>query len=91
MTKMFWVTSMYGYKNKAPLVTLTVPDGGMHQMEPKEARDLALNLLECAEAAEQDAFIIEWAIGRFQLSEQNAAMILGDFRDWRNKRSEQSI
>lgn len=84
--KTFWVTSMYGYKNRAPLVTLTVPDGGMHQMAPDEARHLALNLIECAEAAEQDGFIIEWAMTKFSLKEEQATMILGDFREWREEK-----
>lgn len=84
--KAFWVTSMYGMKNQAPLVTLTVPDGGMHQMSPDEARSLAANLVHAAEASEQDGFIIEWAQQKLGLDLEQATMVLGDYRDWRQAR-----
>lgn len=80
---------MYGTKNRAPLVTLAVPDGGMHQMAPDEARALAANLVHGAEAAEQDGFIIEWAQETLGLPIEKAALILGEFRNWRDARNKE--
>lgn len=81
--KTFWVTSLYGFNTKQPRVNFAMPGGEMVQMSPAEARDLAHNLLSCADAAESDAFIVEWLQGTLGLEERQSAQILHDFRLWR--------
>ena len=86
LEKQFWVRSMYGSKTRQPIVVFTVPGGETVQMTPAEARDLAFNLLTGAEAADQDGFIVEFFKEKMRLEEEQAAMVLGDFRVWREKR-----
>jgi hypothetical protein len=81
--KTLWVTSMYGFKTKEPLVVITMPGGEMLQMRTAEARSHALQVLECADAAESDAFVIEYLQAKVNLTEEAAAVVLGDFRKWR--------
>lgn len=45
-----------------PFVQLLVDGAVVTQMDPGQAREFARNLLEAAEAAEQDAFIYDWVI-----------------------------
>lgn len=57
------------------------------QLEPNEARDLALNLLEAAEACEQDAFIFEFfsnVMGGGEKGDRAGAKSLIEFRQWRD-------
>lgn len=84
--KQFWVRSIYGSKTRQPIVVFTTPGGEEDQMTPAEARDLAFNLLTGAEAADQDGFIIEFFMDKMQLDKEHAAFILGEFREWREKR-----
>ena len=55
------VSSGYGGNTKKPFVMIEGDSiDEAIQMSPIEARDLALNLLQCADAAESDAFIVEF-------------------------------
>jgi len=55
------VTSGYGGNTRQPFVEIKTDKlKAPLQLSPEEARDLALNLLQAAEAAEQDAFIFEF-------------------------------
>lgn len=85
-TKMFWVRSMFGGKTHEPIVVVTMPGGESVQMAPGEARDLALNILRCAEAAETDAFVVEWAMKEMRLGEHEATIILARMRAFRETR-----
>lgn len=88
------VTSGYGGNTRQPFVE--IKDERLKepmQLSPEEALDLALNLLEAAEAAEQDAFIFEFhaQLGAEreestsgQRSDQIGAMVLHQFRKWRD-------
>lgn len=83
----FMVTTGYGWKHRQPFVNVTVGAKDFHvQMSPAEARDLALNLLESAEAAEQDAFLFEWAQKEVGVDDAGAATLLAEFRKWREDR-----
>ncbi len=90
--KTLWVRSMYGAKNREPLVAITMPGGETLQCSPAEARAHALAVLECAEAADQDAFIFEF--GRSVIAkgakdgDRLAAGLMNEFRQWREKRAE---
>lgn len=81
----FWVRSMFGFKTQQPIVVVTMPGGEMVQMEPDEARDLALNLLRCAEAAEGDAHLVTWAKDHGITADENIAAVLNDFRNYRDR------
>jgi hypothetical protein len=81
--KTFWVRSMYGAHTKQPIVIITMPGGESTQMRPEEARALALNILEAAEAAEGDGFIVEWSMAKLDLTPEQATILLREFRDWR--------
>lgn len=78
------VTSMYGARTQQPIVTLVVGDT-MHQFTPDKAREIAGMLVECAEAAEQDGFLVEWGADAMGLSPEQAARLVTEFREYRRK------
>ena len=79
------VTSGYGGNTRQPFVELKTDKlKEPMQLSPEEARDLALNLMECAEASEQDAFMFEFVSKELHAGESAAAGILGEFRKWRD-------
>lgn len=82
-----WVSSIYGYKTKQPLVEIHYQDT-MLQISPTEARSLAASLLLCSEATEQDAFLIEWLQQSMSVEISEAAVVLHEYRDWRKKRKD---
>ena len=80
-------SSGYGYNTKQPFVNLLIGDRKPVQLSPEEARSVARQLTEAAEAAEQDAFLVEWgseALG----DERTAAALLMQFRKWRKERQQ---
>lgn len=81
------VVSMYGHNSKQPLVALTVRDVSV-QMSPEKARELGHWLIEAAEAAEQDAFMNEYARDALGGDERTAANLMMEFRRWRERRRE---
>jgi hypothetical protein len=89
------VTTLYGYKNKKPLVQIELPRSAratpkgrpMVQLSIDEARDLAMNIMQGAESAIQDAFIVEF-FGEILEDERKAAAILNDFRQRRADRQD---
>lgn len=83
----FLVTSGYGWKHRQPFISVTVGAKDFHvQMSTDEARDLAMNLIQAAEAAEQDAFLFEWAQREVGVNDKQAAGLLSEFRKWREER-----
>lgn len=90
-SKILWVSTMYGAKSQLPLVRLHVPADDptappyLCVMSPDEARNLAGNLNQGAEAAESDAFIIEFMLEKVGLRIEDAVKILRDFREFREK------
>lgn len=84
--KTLWVTSMYGQKTRQPIVVLTMPAGETLQMQPEEAREIAGNILQAAEAAETDAFIYEHFKAVARLTDDQCAVLLNEFRKDREKR-----
>ena len=79
------VTSMYGKSGRQPLVTLGWGDLMPRQMSPDEAREIARMLLEAAEAADQDGFIVEFAQRGLGQTEETAVCMLAAFREWREQ------
>lgn len=80
----FHVTSNFGYRTQQPFVMVTVQEKEFTtNMSPAEARSLAMNLLECADAAESDAFLITFLRKKVGANDEAIVAILQDFRDWR--------
>lgn len=73
-----------------PFVQLLQDDRIIGQMSPEEARDHARAVTEAAEAAEQDAFIMEFMQKRVGLDFQRAAQVLIDLRNFRAERTGKS-
>ena len=80
----FHVTSNFGHRTQKPFVMVTVGEQDfMAQMSPDEARDLALNLLMCADAAENDAFLITFLRKRVKADDRAIAGLLAEYRKFR--------
>lgn len=79
-----WASSGYGAKTRKPFVAIHWKDV-MEQLSPEEARAFALSVLEAAEAAIQDAFIIEWVLKTINGDEAAGIALLREFREWREK------
>lgn len=80
-----WVQSGYGGNTKKPFVAFHYQDVVI-QLDPEKAREIAMMLLESAEAAEQDAFMVEFAGEECGTTEQGAVSILAHYRGWRERR-----
>lgn len=89
----FSVTSGFGANLRQPYVQVLIEAADfMTQMPPETARELALNLLTAAEAAEGDGFLMTFMqeyVGVTEVDQQ--AHMLHYFREYRDKlRYEQS-
>ena len=87
--KMINVTSGYGGNTRQPFVEIKTDKlKEPLQISPEEARDLAANLLQAAEAAEQDAFIFEFHSEFYRGTPEEkrnvGASMLSEFRKWRD-------
>ena len=79
------VESGYGGNTRQPFVEIKTDKlKEPLQMLPEEARDLASNLLQAAEAAEQDAFIFEFHHELLGDEKMGATMLI-NFRKWRDE------
>lgn len=74
------VSSGYGARTRVPFVAIQIGDRKPLQWSPDEARRVAALLLECAEAAEGDAFVVEWFTEKAGLELAQAGALLADFR-----------
>ena len=76
----------YGHRTQKPFVAVTVQSKEFFvQMSPDDARALAHNLLECAEAADSDAFLMSFMKRKIGIDQKSLAGILLQFRNWRDK------
>lgn len=80
----FAVSSIYGYASQKPYVNIEVSMSPM-QCSPAKAREMALMLLESADASESDAVLIGYAKDVLDLDERGAAQLLQQFRQYREK------
>ena len=78
------VLSLYGARTRQPSDQLVLYDQ-MHSLSPEEARRVAHLLLECAEAAETDTFVMEY-ITAVTGEERLAMQVLRAFRKARDER-----
>ena len=83
-TNGFWVQAMYLVPQKVPTVALHYQDWTI-QVSPAEARAIAANLLRAAESAQQDGFIAEWFVQKFNAPPRGAARLLEEYREHRKK------
>ncbi len=76
------VESLYGARSDAPLVKLVV---GRQEiiMPPEKARTVAQWLLDAAEAAYSDAFIIRWVCQATNVTREQARPLLREFRQFK--------
>lgn len=80
-----WADGGYGFKSREPFVNIHWKDVS-EQMDPQTARMFALSIMEAAEAAEQDGFMIEWLVQTVGMDEAGMATLLTEFRGWRERR-----
>lgn len=79
----FSASSIFGYDTQQPYVNIDVSMSPM-QCSPAKAREMALMLLEAADAAESDAVLIGYAKKNvLDLDERGAAQLLQQFRQYR--------
>ena len=79
------VSSGYGFNTRQPFVEIKTDKlKEPLQLSPEEARDLAQNLLQGAEASEQDAFMFQFVSEDLKVGDQGAAGIIAEFRKWRD-------
>lgn len=84
------ISSGYGHTTKKPFVTLTLANPSESanptiQMTSDHARVQAHYILEAADAAESDGFIVEWIGTNSGLNEGQLGTLLADFRAFREK------
>lgn len=85
------VTSGFGHNTQQPFVEMTIRRADWTtQMSPAMARELALNLLAAADAAESDGFVVGFFRDHIGLEMSHVAGLLMEFRDYREKRQESS-
>lgn len=84
-----WAESIISGRTFEPLVDL---HWGKHhaQLSLEEAREIAMHILEAAEAAESDAFVFQWLtrdiIGTKTDQEGNWEQAIGEFKRFREAR-----
>ena len=85
--KMILVSSGFGANTNQPFVQFEAEElDHPVQMSPNEARALAINLLEAADAAETDGFLVGFFQDELKQERQTVAILLRDFRKYRTQR-----
>lgn len=84
------ITSGYGHNTKQPFVTFSMANPSESanptiQMTSAQARKQAQYILEAADAAETDGFLVEWMRGDGGLNEQQMGAMLASFRAFRDQ------
>jgi len=84
------IDSGYGHRTKTPFVTFSLANPSESanptiQMSSAQARMQAHYILEAADAADSDAFIVEWLRDKADLSEPQIGAMLAEFRAFRDQ------
>ena len=85
------VQSGYGLNTNRPFVTIGIANptesaNPIVQLVSSQARQIALQILEAADAADADGFILTWlGNGVADLNAEQAAALLADFRAYRDR------
>jgi hypothetical protein len=88
---MISIASGYGRATKEPFVTFSManPEETANptiQIRSEDARRIAHQILDAADAAESDGFLVEWVTDTADMSDSQAGALLSEFREWREKR-----
>jgi len=80
--------SIIGFRDGKPKINITWRESSHPTtLQVDEARDLALAILQCIEAAIHDTFMWDWAVknlpGSHEEKQRQAATLLEQFREWR--------
>lgn len=78
----FWVNVLFGAKSRRGFVQLHYEDWTL-QVETEAARKIAHDIVEAAEAADQDAFLVDFMMQRVGVTGSQAGQLLQEFREWR--------
>ncbi len=89
------VASGYGHATKLPFVVLGManPDEVANptiQIDTPQARALAFQILEAADAAESDGFLVEFLQQAGQMNIDQASALLIEFRKWRDQKRQKN-
>lgn len=85
-----WVKSLVSGRTFEPMIEF---EWGAQraQLSLEEARNHALYILECAEAAESDAFVFQWLtrdiVGTAQDEKENFEQVIEEFKKFREARN----
>ena len=81
-----FVQSGFGHNTQLPFVEVVIHAADWStQMSPAEARDLAFNLLQCADAAEGDGFLMSFMEKAIGVEDPRMlASLLVQFREYRD-------
>ena len=88
-TMTLWAEAIYGANTRKGLVKLNVKESEI-VISPDEARAFAMSIMECAEAAETDEFLMTWlsnVVGA--QDDQKNVLLLREFRQWREMKKSQ--
>lgn len=82
------VASGFGQNTRQPFVTLGMANpqevaNPAIQMTTTDARRIAMQILEAADAAESDGFIVSWLGDKAELNDPQLAALLSEFREYR--------
>lgn len=80
------ISSGFGHNTQRPYVQMIIQRADwMTQMTPETARELAFNLLTCADAAESDGFLVGFLQNTVGVDDmRTVASILVQFREYRD-------
>ena len=80
-----FVQSGFGHNTQQPFVEVVIHAADWStQMSPEDARNLAFNLLQCADAAEGDGFLVNFLRKTVGVDDPRAvASLLVKFREYR--------
>ncbi len=81
-----FVGSGYGFQTREPFVELELPERAPLLLGLDDCRRVAQMMLEACEAAEQDAFLVEWAMEAMEIDLDHAIVLLHEAREARLKR-----
>lgn len=79
----FLVTSIVATRDRQGYVKVRTPEAPEVQMSTASTRELAMNLLEAAEAAEADARFYRYAREHMSMTDRQAQLALLSFRSFR--------
>lgn len=81
--EVFSAEAIFGQQTRRGIVRIGYGITFDLQMSPFEARKIAMSILEAADAAESDEFIITFLTQKVGVDIEGAVSVLGEFRDLR--------